>query len=120
MPMSYTTQTSVAPHPCTQFKLPMQHNPYEIGQPWRPPGGLYRARQCASSFFCPPVRSKPQTFVNFLKMLLHFQILCWPRPQPPPPTAAVTCVASSVMLDALACGWVDCLDAFRPSRPAKF
>eukprot|EP00955_Chlamydomonas_euryale_P084363 363954-Chlamydomonas_euryale.AAC.7 len=23
-------------------------------------------------------------------------------------------------LDALACGWVDCLDAFRPARPAKF
>eukprot|EP00955_Chlamydomonas_euryale_P050898 354692-Chlamydomonas_euryale.AAC.4 len=23
-------------------------------------------------------------------------------------------------LDALACGWVDCLDTFRPSRPAKF
>eukprot|EP00955_Chlamydomonas_euryale_P092064 364676-Chlamydomonas_euryale.AAC.7 len=38
----------------------MQHNPYEIGQPWRPPGGLYRARHCASSFFCLPLRSKPQ------------------------------------------------------------
>eukprot|EP00955_Chlamydomonas_euryale_P038307 351066-Chlamydomonas_euryale.AAC.1 len=23
-------------------------------------------------------------------------------------------------LDALACGWVNCLDAFRPARPAKF
>eukprot|EP00955_Chlamydomonas_euryale_P054325 355789-Chlamydomonas_euryale.AAC.1 len=23
-------------------------------------------------------------------------------------------------LDALACEWVDCLDAFRPARPAKF
>eukprot|EP00955_Chlamydomonas_euryale_P118986 366569-Chlamydomonas_euryale.AAC.23 len=62
--------------------LPMQHNPYEIGQPWSPPGGLYRARHCASSFFCPPSRSKPQNFVNFLNMPLHIQILCWPRPWP--------------------------------------
>eukprot|EP00955_Chlamydomonas_euryale_P017213 183957-Chlamydomonas_euryale.AAC.1 len=23
-------------------------------------------------------------------------------------------------LDALACGWVDCFDAFRPARPSKF
>eukprot|EP00955_Chlamydomonas_euryale_P050398 354547-Chlamydomonas_euryale.AAC.5 len=77
----------------------MQHNPDEIGQQWRPPGGLYRARQYASSFFCPPSRSKPQIFVNFLKMPLHFQIFCWLRPRPPPPpTAAVTCVATLVML----------------------
>eukprot|EP00955_Chlamydomonas_euryale_P040038 351580-Chlamydomonas_euryale.AAC.1 len=75
----------------------MQHNPYEIGQPWRPPGGLYRARQCVSSFFCPPLCSKQQIFVNFL-MPLHFQIFCWSRPRPPPPAAAVTCVATSVML----------------------
>eukprot|EP00955_Chlamydomonas_euryale_P041059 351882-Chlamydomonas_euryale.AAC.12 len=41
----------------------MQHNPYEISQPLRPSGGLYLARQCASSFVCPPLRSKPQAFV---------------------------------------------------------
>uniref|UniRef100_A0A7R9V4H8 Uncharacterized protein n=1 Tax=Chlamydomonas euryale TaxID=1486919 RepID=A0A7R9V4H8_9CHLO len=98
MPTSFYNTNLCSTPPCTQFKLPMQHNPYEIGQPWRPPGGLFRARQCASSFVCPPLRSKPQTFVNFLKMPLHFQIFCWPRPRPPPPTAAVTCVATSVML----------------------
>eukprot|EP00955_Chlamydomonas_euryale_P086012 364185-Chlamydomonas_euryale.AAC.7 len=74
----------------------MQHNPHEIGQPWQPPGGLYRARQCACSFVCPPLRSKPQTFVNFLKMPLHFQTICWPRPQPQP--QIVTCVGTLVML----------------------
>eukprot|EP00955_Chlamydomonas_euryale_P085205 364068-Chlamydomonas_euryale.AAC.12 len=64
------------------------------------------------------------TFVNLVKMPLHFQTVCWPKPRPPPPTAAVTCDATSVMdignaRHALACGWVDCLDAFRPARPAK-
>eukprot|EP00955_Chlamydomonas_euryale_P001209 14054-Chlamydomonas_euryale.AAC.2 len=59
--------------PCMQFKPPMQHNPYEIGKPWRPPGGLCHARQCASSVFCPPLRLKPQTFVNFLKMPLQLR-----------------------------------------------
>eukprot|EP00955_Chlamydomonas_euryale_P116048 366393-Chlamydomonas_euryale.AAC.7 len=29
-------------------------------------------------------------------MPLHFQIFCWPRPRPPPPT--VTCVATLAML----------------------
>eukprot|EP00955_Chlamydomonas_euryale_P059023 357272-Chlamydomonas_euryale.AAC.1 len=94
----------------------MQHNPHEIGQLWRPPGGLYHARQCASSFFCPPLRSTPQTLVNFLQMPLHFQTLCWPRPRPPAPTRRDIGYA----VDALACGWVDCRGAFRPARPAKF
>eukprot|EP00955_Chlamydomonas_euryale_P014028 151325-Chlamydomonas_euryale.AAC.7 len=95
----------------------MQHNPYEIGQPWRPPGGLYLARQCGSSFVCPPLRSRPQTFVNLLKM----------------PNLLLAAAAAAVpdghghlshdisnALDALAREWVDCLNALRRARPVKF
>eukprot|EP00955_Chlamydomonas_euryale_P074877 362159-Chlamydomonas_euryale.AAC.3 len=65
----------------------MQHNPYELRQQciWRPPSGLFRAGQFASSFLCPPLRSKPQTFVNCLKVPLLFQTTCWPRLLPPHP-----------------------------------
>eukprot|EP00955_Chlamydomonas_euryale_P008358 89059-Chlamydomonas_euryale.AAC.1 len=59
---------------------------------------LVSCQAVCQQLFCPPLRSKPQTFVNFIKMSLHFQIFCWPRPRPPPPTAAVTCVATWVML----------------------
>eukprot|EP00955_Chlamydomonas_euryale_P065009 359135-Chlamydomonas_euryale.AAC.2 len=97
----------------------MQHNPYEIGQPWRPPGGLYRARRCASSFFCPPSRSKPQMFVHFLKMPLHFQTFCWPRPAAAPDSDLRRDIGNA--LDALArIEWVDRRDAFRPARSARF
>eukprot|EP00955_Chlamydomonas_euryale_P101798 365374-Chlamydomonas_euryale.AAC.7 len=39
---------------------------------------------------------KATDFCQLLNVSLHFQIFCWPRPRPPPPTAAVTCVATSV------------------------
>eukprot|EP00955_Chlamydomonas_euryale_P030598 322291-Chlamydomonas_euryale.AAC.1 len=57
-------------------------------------GRCQAVTRCASSFVCPPLRSKPQTFG--IKIPLHFQTFCWPRP--PPPTAAVTFVATSAKL----------------------
>eukprot|EP00955_Chlamydomonas_euryale_P063405 358651-Chlamydomonas_euryale.AAC.5 len=87
----------------------MQHNPYEIRQPGRPPGGLYRARQCASSFFCPPLHA-----IALPDLLLAAAVAAAPD------SRGRLRRGIGNAPDALACGWVDCLEAFRPAKPAKF
>eukprot|EP00955_Chlamydomonas_euryale_P109777 365953-Chlamydomonas_euryale.AAC.5 len=100
----------------------MQHNPYEIGQPWRPPGGLYRAMQYASRFFCPPLRSHKATdFRQLLKGSIELPDLLLVAAAAAAPDGRSHLRRNiGNAPDALACGWVECLDAFRPARHAKF
>eukprot|EP00955_Chlamydomonas_euryale_P048495 353992-Chlamydomonas_euryale.AAC.2 len=95
----------------------MHHNPHENGQPWRPPGGLYRARQCASNFFCPFLRSKPQTCKDTIALP---DLLLAAAAATAPNGRGQLRRDTGNALDALACGKVNCLGAFRPARPAKF
>eukprot|EP00955_Chlamydomonas_euryale_P063408 358656-Chlamydomonas_euryale.AAC.2 len=54
---------------------------------------LVSCQSVCQQLFLPTLAFKATDFVNFLKIPLHFQIFCWPRPLPP--TVAVTCVATS-------------------------
>eukprot|EP00955_Chlamydomonas_euryale_P073437 361745-Chlamydomonas_euryale.AAC.2 len=59
---------------------------------------LVSCQALCQQLFLPTLAFKATDFVNFLMMPLHFQIFGWPRLRAPPPTAAVTCVATSLML----------------------
>eukprot|EP00955_Chlamydomonas_euryale_P088610 364397-Chlamydomonas_euryale.AAC.17 len=82
---------------------------------------LVLCQAVCQQLFLPTLAFKATDFCQLLKDAIALPDLQLAAAAAAAPTAAVICVATSVMLlMRLPCGWIDCLDAFRSARPAKF
>eukprot|EP00955_Chlamydomonas_euryale_P061178 357931-Chlamydomonas_euryale.AAC.3 len=99
--------------PCPLRGLPTQHNSYKIGQPWR---HWQRRQHLRPPHVCVWRHDTSSQRV----LLVRFEGFD-PRGRARPPLEPGLLRRDiGHALDALACGWVDCLDALRPIRPARF
>eukprot|EP00955_Chlamydomonas_euryale_P039983 351563-Chlamydomonas_euryale.AAC.4 len=118
MPRSYTTQNSVAPPharnsscPCsTTHILSASHGNDKVACIM--PGTVPAA-------FLPTVAFKATDFCQLLKDAIALPDVLLAAAAAPNGRGHFRRDISNAS-HALACGWVDCLDAFRPARPPQF